>query len=48
MSKLCTWLLAAWPFLAYLAWTGWWLITDARRERKRAQVASREVASGSQ
>jgi len=39
MSKL----LAAWPFLAYLAWTVWLLITDAIGDRQRARMAAQEV-----
>lgn len=41
MSKLCAWLLAAWPFLTFMAWTVWWLVTDALRERRLARAAAR-------
>lgn len=41
MSKLCAWLLAAWPFLAFMAWTVGWLVTDALRERRHARAAAR-------
>lgn len=45
MSKLLAWLLAAWPFLAYLAWTAWWLISDALQDRRQARTAAQETQS---
>lgn len=43
MSKLCAWLLAAWPFLTFMAWTVWWLVADALRERRHARAAAQVV-----
>jgi hypothetical protein len=47
MSKLFTWLLAAWPFLAYLGWTVWWFINDALQDRKQARAAAQEAQQAS-
>jgi threonine/homoserine/homoserine lactone efflux protein len=47
MSKLFTCLLAASPFLAYLAWAAWWLITDALQDRKQARTAAQEAQPAS-
>ena len=45
MQKLCVWLLTASPFLAFYVWAGWWLITDALRERRRARAAAIDCLS---
>jgi hypothetical protein len=46
MGKLCTWLLAASPFLALYAWAGWWFATDTLRERRQARAAAQESQAG--
>jgi HAMP domain-containing protein len=40
MDKLWTALLAASPFLGFLLWVVWWLITDSLNERRRARAAA--------
>lgn len=42
MDKVWILLLTTSPFLAFFAWAGWWLITDACRERRWALVAVRD------
>ncbi|HEY0450042.1 hypothetical protein, partial [Actinophytocola sp.] len=44
MAKLWVILLASSPFLGFLLWAGWWLISDALRERRRVRVAVRIAA----
>jgi len=35
VDKVWFFLLVTSPFLGFFAWLGWWLVTDAFRERKR-------------
>lgn len=41
LDNLWTFLLAASPFLGFLLWATWWLLSDWLRERRHAQAVSR-------
>ena len=42
MNKVWVFLLVTSPFLGFYAWAGWWLVTDALRERQRMLAAVRD------
>jgi hypothetical protein len=39
VDKVWVLLLSTWPFLAFFAWAGWWLITDRLRESRLTRAA---------
>jgi hypothetical protein len=44
VGKVWIALLATSPFLGFFAWAGWWLVTDAFRERKRMSVIVHDLS----
>jgi hypothetical protein len=43
VDKVWFFLLVTSPYLGFFGWLGWWLVTDALRERKRVLAVVREL-----